>query len=75
MTYVRWALLTALLLLSWPLATPAGPTYARLLWTQRTLTLEAACGLTLALTWLLRRLAEILFLRASGRRLRATSAR
>jgi hypothetical protein len=72
MTYVRLALVTTLLLMLGPLATPAGPTYWRLLQARPALTLEATIGLTLALTWTLRRLAELLFLRASGRRLRAS---
>ena len=75
MTYVRLATLTALLLFLAPLATPAGPTYWRLLTAHPWLTLEAVLGLTLALTWTLRRLAETLFLRASGRRLHATLER
>jgi hypothetical protein len=75
MTYVRIAALTALLLFLWPLASPAGPTYGRMLTARPWLMLEAILGLTLALTWLLRRLAETLFLRASGRRLHATLER
>lgn len=75
MIYVRIAAVTSLLLVLGPLATPAAPTYARMLATNKALVLEATLGLTLALTWTLRRLAETLFLRASGRRLRATSGR
>ena len=75
MTYVRIAALAALLLFLAPLASPAGPTYWQMLTARPWLTLEAILGLTLALTWMLRRLAETLFLRASGRRLHATLAR
>jgi hypothetical protein len=73
--YVRVAVVITLLLFVAPLATPAGPTYWQMLATKRSLVTEAAIGLALAMTWTLRRTAELLFLRASGRRLRASTQR
>lgn len=75
MIYVRIAVVLTLLAFLGPLATPAGPTYWHMLATNRRLVMEAALGLALATTWTLRRGAELLFLRASGRRLRATARR
>lgn len=73
MTCVRVAVVLALLLLAWPLATPAGPAYARLLARRGQQALEGTLGLIVFLMWSLRRLGAWLFLRASGGRLRATS--
>lgn len=75
MTYVRAAVIVTLLLFLWPLATPAGPAYGRLLGANVRLVLEGAIGLALALIWTLRRLGALLFLRSSGRRLRAAAHR
>lgn len=71
MTYVRIAAVVTLLVFLWPLATPAGPAYARMLVHQRAWIAEGLIGMGVLLVWLLRRLAEVVFLRASGRRLRA----
>ncbi len=73
MMYVRVAVVLALLLLAWPLATPAGPAYARLLARRGQRALEGALGLIAFLVWGLRRLSAWVFLRASGGRLRASS--
>ncbi len=73
MMYVRIAALLVLLLFLGPLATPAGPTYARLLVHDVGATLEGLLGGAAFLTWVLRRLAEAILLRASGRRLRAAT--
>lgn len=75
MIYVRVAVVLTLLAFLAPLATPAGPTYWQMLATNRRPIAEAAIGLALAMTWTLRRAAEMLFLRASGRRLRASAER
>lgn len=75
MIYVRGAVVITLLLFLAPLATPAGPVYGQMLATNRRLVSEAAIGLALATTWTLRRTSELLFLRASGRRLRASAPR
>jgi hypothetical protein len=51
-----------------------GPSWLALLLAQRWLVLEAWAGSALAITWLLRALAAVIFLRASGGRLKASSA-
>ncbi len=73
MTYVRIAVVLTLLLFLWPLVSPAGPFYARLLASASALVVEGIVGLVIVLTWTLRRLAEVVFLRASGERLRAAA--
>ena len=50
-----------------------GPTWLALLAAQRWLALEAWCGFALSVSWALRALSAVLFLRASGERLRAAS--
>lgn len=52
-----------------------GPSYLVALQSQARLSVEAWLGLVLALTWLLRAVSSLVFLRASGGRLRATARR
>jgi len=52
-----------------------GPPYLAALHAQARLSLEAWLGAALTLTWLLRRVASLVFLRTSGGRLRAASRR
>jgi len=73
--YVRIGSSLALVALLWPLATPAGGYYLDMLAANWRLALEAWVGLSLGAVWCARRLGELFFLRASGRRLRAVSGR
>lgn len=50
-----------------------GPKYLAVLHAQTPLSIEAWLGTALALTWLLRAVGSLVFLRASGGRLRATA--
>lgn len=75
MTYVRIAAVVTLLVFLWPLATPVGPAYAHLLVRQRAWLVEGLLGFGMLMAWLLRRVAAVVFLRASGHRLRALSER
>lgn len=52
-----------------------GPPYLAALQAEARLSVEAWLGITLALTWLLRGVASLVFLRASGGRLRAATRR
>jgi hypothetical protein len=51
-----------------------GPPWLGALWDQRRLVFEAWVGWALLITWLLRALWAVVFLRASGGRLKASSA-
>ncbi len=75
MIYIRIGSSLALVALLWPLATPAGAHYLDMLGANWRLALEAWVGLSLGAVWCARRLGELFFLRASGRRLRAVSGR
>ena len=75
MIYVRIGSSLALVALLWPLATPAGGYYLDMLADNWRLALEGWVGLSLGAVWCARRLGELFFLRASGRRLRAVSGR
>lgn len=52
-----------------------GPPYLAALHAEWRLSVEAGLGIALALTWLVRGVASLVFLRASGGRLRAASRR
>lgn len=73
MTYIRIATVVTLLVFFWPLATPAGPVYAGFLFHNLGPVAEGLLGGVALLTWVLRRLAEVVLLRASGRRLQAAA--
>ena len=75
MIYVRIGSSLAIVALLCPLATPAGGSYLDMLAANWRLALEAWVGLSLGAVWCARRLGELFFLRASGRRLRAVSGR
>ncbi len=75
MIYVRVGSSLALVAFLWPLATPAVRDYLEMLGANWRLALESWAGLSLGAVWCARRLGEVFFLRASGRRLRAVSGR
>jgi hypothetical protein len=70
--FLAGGVLAATVLMLWP-AWSSGPMWFALVAAHRRVAFEAWIGWALAITWLLRALSAVVFLRASGGRLRASA--